>query len=91
MEFFLPIYPAKAGRRSLKKLKGLQDIFGYLNDVAMAKQLKDLFLEHAADCDLQRAIGYVLGWHEARANEAWTVARGRWQRLESAPQFWARR
>jgi triphosphatase len=91
VEFFLPIYPAKAGRRFLKKLKGLQDIFGYLNDVAMAKKLVDLSAEHAADADLQRAVGYVLGWHMARANEAWAAARARWQRLESVPHFWAGR
>jgi inorganic triphosphatase YgiF len=91
VEFFLPNYAAKAGRRFAKKLKGLQEVFGYLNDVAMAKKLRALFPEHAADCDLQRAIGYVLGWHEARAKDAWTEARARWQRLESAPRIWAGR
>jgi triphosphatase len=91
VEFFQPIYPSKAGRCFLRELKGLQEIFGYLNDVAMAKKLMDLSSNRAADGDLQRAVGYVLGWHTARANDAWAVARARWQRLETAPRFWDRR
>lgn len=91
VEFFRPIYSGEAVRRFLKELKGLQDIFGYLNDVAMAKKLMELSPESAADADLQRAIGYVLGWHAARANEARTAARVQWRRLESVARFWARR
>jgi CHAD domain-containing protein len=90
VEFFYPIYPGKAAPLFSKELKGLQELFGYLNDVSTAKKLMELSPVYAADAVLQRAIGYVLGWHAARANEAWTAARARWQRLESAPRFWAR-
>jgi triphosphatase len=91
VEFFVPIYSTDAGRRFLKKLKGLQEIFGYLNDVAMAKKLMDLAPMHAFDAELQRAAGYVLGWHAARSTEAWALARKRWRKVESAPRFWAGR
>jgi triphosphatase len=91
VEFFLPIYSTNVGRRFLKKLKGVQDIFGYLNDVAMAKKLMNLAPMHAFDAELQRAAGYVLGWHAARANEAWSSARKRWRKVESAPRFWTGR
>jgi inorganic triphosphatase YgiF len=89
-EFFHPIYPPKKARRFLKELKYLQAIFGYLNDVAMAKKLMDLSPDHSAEADLQRAVGYVLGWHTARAHESWALAKTRWRRLESASRFWAR-
>jgi triphosphatase len=88
-EFFQPIYPEKPARRFVRELKRIQEIFGYLNDVATAKKLIDLPPDHAADAALQRAVGYVLGWHAARANDAWTMARGRWQQLEATPRFWA--
>jgi CHAD domain-containing protein len=91
VEFFLPIYSAKASRRFLRDLKDLQDIFGYLNDVAMAKKLMDLAPMHAFDAELQRATGYVLGWHAARSTEAWASVRKRWRKVESAPRFWAGR
>jgi triphosphatase len=91
VEFFRPIYPRKASRRFLEDLKDLQEIFGYLNDVAMAKKLMDLSPVHAFDAELQRAAGYVLGWHAARANEEWAAARERWRQLECAPRFWAGR
>jgi inorganic triphosphatase YgiF len=81
---------AKKARRFLKQLKSLQETFGYLNDVATAKKLMELPLRYAADTDLQRAVGCVLGWHAARANDAWTTARARWLRLDAAPRFWAR-
>jgi triphosphatase len=89
VEFFCPIYPAKAGQHFVRELKGLQELFGYLNDVATAEKLTELPPMYAADADLQRAIGYLLGWHAARANEAWAAARARWRALDSAPRFWA--
>ncbi|HZA02078.1 MAG TPA: CHAD domain-containing protein, partial [Hyphomicrobiaceae bacterium] len=87
VEFFQSIFPAMESRRFLKELKWLQEIFGYLNDVAMAKKAMELSAKDAG-AELQRAMGYVLGWHAARADEAWTSARVRWRRLESAPRFW---
>jgi triphosphatase len=88
-EFFHPLFAAKKARRFLKELKSLQETFGYLNDVATAKKLMELPLKYAADTDLQRAVGCVLGWHAARANDAWPTARARWRRLDAAPRFWA--
>jgi triphosphatase len=90
VEFFQSLYPAKKSRRFLTELKWLQEVFGYLNDVAMAKKVMELSPACAGDAELQRAMGYVLGWHSARVDEAWTTARERWRRLESAPRFWAR-
>jgi triphosphatase len=90
VEFFQSIYPGKKSRRFLKELKWLQEIFGYLNDLAMAKKAMELSPKYAGGAELQRAMGYVLGWHAARADEAWISARARWQRLEAAPRYWER-
>ena len=54
-EFFANLYDtAQSRRRSSKSLKRLQDIFGYVNDVAMAKELRDI-------CDA--LLPPTINWH----------------------------
>ncbi len=43
----------------------------------------------AQDREAQRAAGYVIGWHEAQAELAWTVAPKGWSRLRKRGRFWA--
>jgi CHAD domain-containing protein len=89
-ELLGPLYRAKDVTQFTKKLQRLQDAFGYLNDVALADTLKQV---HAPgfedDPDLQRAVGFVIGWHTARAEHAVKDARAGWKRLAKSPQFWA--
>jgi hypothetical protein len=42
IEFFGSLYPKDAVKPFLKRMKKLQDIFGYLNDVAMAETLPEM-------------------------------------------------
>jgi inorganic triphosphatase YgiF len=90
IEQLASLYPAKDVRRFANTLRSLQDMFGYLNDVVVAEKLKLVHTDGmTADPDLQRAVGYVIGWHAARAEGTWPGVRGGWRRLERAPKFWA--
>ncbi len=89
IEFAAPLYGPKKVSAFVKRLKSLQDIFGDLNDAAMAEAL---FSAPGApgegDPAAQRAIGRVLGAAHARAEEKWRMATTLWRELESAKAFW---
>ncbi len=88
-EFFLSLYDSKEARRFLKQLKHLQDVFGYLNDVAMAEQLPRLLASgHSSNPELQSTAGQLCDWHRARAADAWTDVKQRWDKLKDAPRYW---
>ncbi len=88
-EFFLPLYSPKEAREFLKQLKRLQDVFGYLNDVAMAEQLSAIVDSAYPDrADLQQCVKTIHHWHQSRADLAWNDAQRRWKKLADTPRFW---
>lgn len=89
IEFYASLYPRKSTREFVKRLKTLQDIFGYLNDVAMSEQLTGI-LSQTEDVEprLQDAIHAVGAWHSKRASKAWKRAKARWRDLDETPRFW---
>ena len=89
IELVAPIYRRKDVRRFTTKLRHLQDMFGYLNDVEMAEKLKLIPAAGVtSETDLQRAVGYVIGWHTARAERTWTEIGSAWKRLAKSKPFW---
>jgi triphosphatase len=89
-EFFASLYPGQATRQFIKEIRNLQEVFGYLNDVVAAERLNAICHEGCGESrEAQRAAGYVLGWHNAQAAHAWKDAHEGWQKLASAPRFWA--
>ncbi|MEZ5783587.1 MAG: CYTH and CHAD domain-containing protein [Rhizobiaceae bacterium] len=89
IEFFAPLYPGKRVAVMVAKLKSLQNVFGSLNDVAMVRSLlsrKDLV--PSDDVAMQRAVGWILGANEARAETGWAGAKRQWQELKQAKPFW---
>jgi triphosphatase len=89
-EFFGPLCPARKVDRFVRDLKKLQDVFGYLNDVATAKALEPVCdARCAGNAAAQRAAGYVLGWHDVQARRAWSRVVKTWDRLAQRPRFWA--
>jgi inorganic triphosphatase YgiF len=89
IEFFGPLYDQKRVTRMVQRLKRLQDVFGALNDAAMVRQV----LDHpettpADDPRAQRAVGWMLGASEARAELEWAEARDQWRRLRKIRPFW---
>jgi inorganic triphosphatase YgiF len=89
IEFFGSLFPGDTVKPFLKRMKKLQDIFGYLNDVAMAETLPDKCraLEKTSP-EATRAIGFVIGWHEAQCQAMWQHAKGCWDATCRKPRFW---
>jgi CHAD domain-containing protein len=88
IEFFAPLFPSKDVKPFVKQLKTLQDVFGYVNDVRTAEQLRTIATEHGEGPDCAVAATVVLGWHEEKAAQAWTHAQEEWRRLKSRGRFW---
>lgn len=89
VEFFGSLYPKSDLKPFLKRMKRLQDIFGYLNDVAMAEKLADLPSTNGKPSrQILLAIGFVIGWHEAQSSGTWPHAKGYWQDTKKVPKFW---
>ncbi len=89
IDAFANLYPRHKVKPFCKKLKSLQDVFGYLNDVAMAERITSLIsAKQAAKPNIQRAAGFALGWHTARSQFAWRQARHEWKDLERSRKFW---
>jgi inorganic triphosphatase YgiF len=90
VEFFSPLYPKDEVRKFVKKLKNLQDIFGYMNDVRMGGQIRDICNERCGvEMDCFVAAGYVLGQHELKVIDVRAGAFERWRDLEATERFWA--
>lgn len=90
VEFFRSAFPARKVKPFLARLKTLQDVFGYLNDVVMAGKLAGLIAagDRKPPVETALAAGFVLGWHEARAAHAFDNARALWDETRRARRFW---
>ena len=89
IEFFSRALPAEETKAFLRELKSLQDRFGYLNDVALAQTLPEMLgTSETADPKLAETIGYVLGWHQARAELELADAARQWKRLRKQARPW---
>ena len=89
VEFFASLYDARRVNRFVKDLKKLQDLFGYLNDVATADALNGICDQRCGHSPpAQRAAGYVLGWHEVTAQHTWAGVAEMWHRLAKRRRFW---
>jgi inorganic triphosphatase YgiF len=89
IEFFGCLYPKNTVKPFLKRMKKLQNIFGYLNDVAMTEQLPvTCSLSGRNDPETAQAIGFVIGWHEAECRSSWQHAKGYWDAARDTPKFW---
>jgi triphosphatase len=89
VEFLSPLYPAKRVDPFLKRLKKLQTVFGDLNDAATVRaMLSGPDVTSTGDPTAQRAVGWVIGASQARAEFGWTGAKALWRNLEETRPFW---
>lgn len=89
VEFFASLFPKDHVRPYFKTLKRLQSVFGYLNDASLAEQLQSVpKLKALSDRGVQQGVGYIIGWHEARAETTWPSAHDQWKQLCAIKQFW---
>jgi inorganic triphosphatase YgiF len=89
VEFLGPALDDKPTRAFVKRLRTLQDVFGDLNDLAMAQTLlTGAQAPGSDDPQVQRAVGWILGARTVRAEAAWHRARALWHGLRDAPRPW---
>ena len=90
VEFLAPLFKSKRVRPFVKRLKRLQNVFGDLNDLAMAEAM---FLGPDAPCRsdpvAQRAVGFLIGASQGRSAASWVDAKHLWLDLRSSDRFWA--
>lgn len=84
--FFASLYPRNATKTYLDDLSQLQDVFGSLNDVAMATTVLERLI--ARDPELNKPARTILAWHEAKAAQDWKAALKLWQRFSRHDPFW---
>lgn len=88
-DFLQSCFSRKAAAKYLGALTRLQDVFGELNDAAMAEHLVERLISGANESRrLARAGGVVTGWHMALSVELWNDARRRWRRFSGSKPFW---
>ena len=89
LEFFAPVLPVHKTQNFIGHLKGLQDSFGYLNDVALAQTLPDIVSSAENETPhLNATVEHILAWHSQRADHAWLQTQQQWQRLKEQPRPW---
>ncbi|MDF2234042.1 CHAD domain-containing protein [Albimonas sp. CAU 1670] len=89
VDFFGPMWPEETVAPYAKALRKLQNVFGSLNDAAMAEaRLEGPGAPCADDPAAQRAVGRLLGRLEMQAEADWSKALVRWQALEALKPFW---
>ena len=89
VEFFAPLFSSKRVAPFLKRLKRLQTIFGDLNDAATVRQMfADTQAPGAGDWTSQRAVGWVIGASQVRAELGWSKAQVLWRDLQEPRPFW---
>ena len=87
-EFFAPLFGKRDTERFIERLKTLQEVFGYINDVRMAPKLVELQKQSNASMDAAGAASYAVGHHEAQVAHVWRGAGEAWTGLKHARRFW---
>jgi CHAD domain-containing protein len=91
-EFFAPLYPKRAVSRYLRKLRGLQNHLGELNDVANVRSVVAALLREKAKKDddgaMRYAAGAMVGWYGAQVPHTAKQAMKRYRKFKRAKVFW---
>lgn len=85
-DYFQPLFKKSAARPYLKRLAGLQDDLGRLNDATVAESLADRLA--ADDADAAIGAGLVKGWYRHRLHSVEPHMQKAWQRFVDARPFW---
>ena len=86
-DFFGEVYAAKPVNKFRKELTGLQEILGWLNDVAVAES-RLMALRPQLSKDGMIAIGLISGWFGARADHRLQGLDKAWKKFEKQKLFW---
>ncbi|RLJ17897.1 hypothetical protein DJ030_12890 [bacterium endosymbiont of Escarpia laminata] len=85
-EFFFPIF---AGMDEfIGHMKGLQDLLGVMNDVAVMYDMLEELLAGAKDPEVQQYAGGIMGWRSCYYNELLFGFDRRWEEFVDAKHPW---
>lgn len=87
-DFFAGLYGATTVRDALKRLSGLQDILGSMNDAATVAGLTAHGFGGAQGRRALEAKGIILGWSRGRAATLKRELKSAWKAFCSAERFW---
>ncbi|HEY4077722.1 MAG TPA: CHAD domain-containing protein [Rhizomicrobium sp.] len=91
-EFLAPLYRARDVKRYLKKLRGLQNRLGDLNDIANVRGVVTNLLRDDRKNDGDTAMGFaagsVTGWYGAQTPIAIKLALKRYRKFRKITPFW---
>jgi CHAD domain-containing protein len=95
-DFFGDLFAQKPLKRYLKRLTGIQDTLGSLNDAVTGQRLLDQLhnrmVKQSADTVVEaaNALGIVLGWQAARIEQDLARFPKCWDRLTTTKRFWCK-
>ena len=91
-EFFAPLYSRKKVTRYLKKLRGLQNHLGDLNDAANVRSVVSNLLREKAKKDgegnMRYAAGAMVGWYGAQVPGSIKQALRRYKKFKRVKPYW---
>ncbi|QGU33275.1 CHAD domain-containing protein [Thermochromatium tepidum] len=85
-EFFAPIVPGLDD--FIDRLKGLQDLLGALNDVAVTSELLADLLAEESDREVIRYAGALIGWRTHQAYDLLKDFEERWREFRRSERPW---
>ncbi|MEO1250179.1 MAG: CYTH and CHAD domain-containing protein [Pseudomonadota bacterium] len=92
VEFFASLFPGEKSKRYRRRLSGLQDALGAMNDAAVADTLLDQVVgamrPGKAAVPLARAAGLVSGWYTRGRIDEDAELVASWQAFRRAKPFW---
>ena len=92
VDFFATVFEAEDSKLFRKRLAGLQDVLGHMNDTAVARRLVgDVVATLEADAHREAALlgaGILLGWYAGREGDTQSALAGRVAKLLAARPFW---
>lgn len=93
-DFLQSLYPEDRVRPFMKTLSVMQDQFGHLNDVAVAKELlTELSSEKGLSISARRSrlygAGQVVAWHARGVHDAEAEFLSDWKALRNTTPFWS--
>lgn len=87
-EFFQPLFVEKGMLNFSLFLKGLQDVLGVMNDVAVMPGLLDKILAGSTDLETIQYAGAVIGWRSRQYQEVRGQLASRWSEFAGASLPW---
>jgi len=91
-EFFAPLYPKRDVTNYLRKLRGLQNHLGDLNDVVNVRRVVGELMRGKSkkdeDADMRYAAGAMVGWYGAQVPGAAKKALNRYNKFKRVKPFW---